>query len=86
MKILLKMATFHTRIIIVIVVVVIIIIVIAIVIAITIVIAIINLINQLLEPVITPLSDTYVYPQLTLRPEADCKRYETLCAAGEVAA
>lgn len=43
-------------------------------------------INQLVEPVITPLSDTYTYPQLTLRPEADCKRYETLCFAEEVAA
>ena len=48
--------------------------------------AITNLINQLVEPVITPLSDAYAYPHLTLRPEADCKRYETLCAAGEVAA
>jgi transposase len=48
--------------------------------------AIINLINQLLEPVIPPLTNTHAYPQLTLRPEADCKRYETLCAAGEVAA
>jgi hypothetical protein len=48
--------------------------------------AIINLINQLVEPVITPLSDTYIYPQLTLRPEADCKRYEILCSAEEVAA
>ena len=41
--------------------------------------AIINLINQLLEPVIPPLADTHAYPQLTLRPEADCKRYEILC-------
>ena len=48
--------------------------------------AIINLINQLVEPVITPLSDAYTYPQLTLRPEADCKRYETLCSAEEAAA
>ena len=48
--------------------------------------AIINLINQLLEPVIPPLADTHGYPQLTLRPEADCKRYEALCAAGAVAA
>jgi len=48
--------------------------------------AIINLINQLLEPVIHPLADTHVYPQLTLRPEADCKRYEALCVAGKVAA
>ncbi|WP_428547423.1 Mu transposase domain-containing protein [Profundibacter sp.] len=47
--------------------------------------AIINLINQLVEPVITPLSDACAYPQLTLRPEADCKRYETLCSAEEVA-
>jgi hypothetical protein len=48
--------------------------------------AIINLINQLVEPVITPLSDVYAYPQLTLRPEADCKRYEMLCSAEEAAA
>jgi len=48
--------------------------------------AIINLINQLLEPVIPPLADTHGYPQLTLRPEADCKRYEALYAAGKVAA
>ncbi len=46
--------------------------------------AIVNLINQLVEPVIAPLSETYAYPQLTLRPEADCKRYETLCSAVEV--
>ncbi|KPQ06841.1 MAG: putative Transposase [Rhodobacteraceae bacterium HLUCCA12] len=48
--------------------------------------AIINLINQVLEPVIPPLADTHGYPQLTLRPEADCKRYEALCVAGAVAA
>jgi transposase len=48
--------------------------------------AIINLINQVLEPVIHPPADTHGYPQLTLRPEADCKRYEALCAAGAVAA
>jgi transposase len=48
--------------------------------------AIINLINQLLEPVIPPLADTHAYPQLTLRPEADCKRYEALCVTGKVAA
>ena len=48
--------------------------------------AITNLINQLVEPVITPLSDAYAYPQLTLRPEADCKRYEMLCSAEEAAA
>ena len=48
--------------------------------------AIINLINQLVEPVITPLSDACAYPQLTLRPEADCKRYEMLCSTEEVAA
>ena len=35
--------------------------------------AIINLINQLVEPVITPLSDAYTYPQLTLRPEASSR-------------
>jgi hypothetical protein len=45
--------------------------------------AIINLINQLVEPVIAPLSQGYNYPQLTMRPEADCKRYETLCALQE---
>ena len=33
--------------------------------------AIINLINQLVEPLITPLSDAYAYAQLTLPPEAD---------------
>ena len=48
--------------------------------------AIINLINQLLEPDIPPLANTHAYPQLTLRPEANCKRYEVLCAAGKVAA
>jgi transposase len=48
--------------------------------------AIINLVNQLLEPTIAPLAETHAYPQLTLRPEADCKRYEALCAAGRVAA
>lgn len=48
--------------------------------------AIINLVNQLLEPTIAPLAETHAYPQLTLRPEADCKRYEALCAARRVAA
>ncbi|MGX0978543.1 transposase [Roseovarius sp. MBR-51] len=48
--------------------------------------AIINLVNQLLEPTIPPLEDTHTYPQLTLRPEADCKRYEALCDAGKAAA
>ena len=48
--------------------------------------AIINLINQLGAPIITPLSQAYSYPQLTLRPQADCKRYETLCSAEQVAA
>lgn len=48
--------------------------------------AIINLVNQLLEPTIAPLAETHAYPQLTLRPQADCKRYEALCAAGRVAA
>lgn len=47
--------------------------------------AIINLINQLVEPTIAPLSQSYDYPQLTMRPEADCKRYEMLCALPEVA-
>lgn len=48
--------------------------------------AIVNLINQLVEPVITPLGEPYTYPQLTMRPEADCKRYETLCSAEEAPA
>jgi hypothetical protein len=48
--------------------------------------AIVNLINQLAEPVFKPLSETYAYPQLILRPEADCKRYETLCSAEEAVA
>jgi hypothetical protein len=48
--------------------------------------AIINLVNQLLEPTIAPLAETHSYPQLTLRPEADCKRYEALCVARRVAA
>ncbi|SFO84255.1 hypothetical protein SAMN04488056_1142 [Cohaesibacter marisflavi] len=48
--------------------------------------AIINLINHLAEPVITPLSEAYAYPQLALPPEADCKRYETLCSDKGVAA
>ena len=48
--------------------------------------AVINLINQLVKPVITPLSEAYTYPQLTLQPEADCKCYETLYPAEEVAA
>jgi hypothetical protein len=45
--------------------------------------AIINLINQLVEPVITPLSEACAWPQLTLPPEADCKRYEMLCGPTE---
>ncbi|MFG6661616.1 hypothetical protein ACGYLZ_21295, partial [Sulfitobacter sp. 915] len=48
--------------------------------------AITNLINQLVEPIITPLNEGNVYPQLTVRPEADCKRYEALCSAEEAAA
>ncbi|MEV8469039.1 hypothetical protein AB0T83_20130 [Fluviibacterium sp. DFM31] len=48
--------------------------------------AILNLISQSVEPVITPFSDAHSYPQLTLRPEADCKRYETPCSAEEAAA
>ncbi|WP_165352861.1 hypothetical protein [Loktanella sp. IMCC34160] len=44
-----------------------------------------NLINQLVEPFITPLSETYAYPQLILPPEASCKRYEALCSAEEAA-
>lgn len=48
--------------------------------------ATINLVNQVLEPTIPPLEDIHTYPQLTLRPEADCKRYEALCDAGKAAA
>lgn len=48
--------------------------------------AIVNLINQLVEPVITPLGEPYTYSQLTLRPEADCKRYEALYSAEAAAA
>ena len=46
--------------------------------------AIINLINQLVEPVIVPLVQRNAYPGLTMRPEADCKRYETLYAQQQV--
>lgn len=46
---------------------------------------IINLINQLVEPVIVPLAQSYDYPRLTMRPEANCKRYETLYMRREVA-
>lgn len=46
--------------------------------------AIINLINQLIEPVIAPVEQSYAYPKLTIRPEANCKRYETLYIRGEV--
>lgn len=45
--------------------------------------AIINLINQLVEPVIDPLPETQCYPQLQVRPEAGCKRYERLYGARE---
>jgi hypothetical protein len=34
--------------------------------------AIINLINQLVEPVIVPLAQSYDFPRLTMRPEANC--------------
>lgn len=47
--------------------------------------AIINLINQLVEPIIVPLAQSYDYPRLTMRPEANCKRYETLYTRREVA-
>lgn len=46
--------------------------------------AIINLINQLVEPAVAHPDQGYNYPQLTLRPEADCKRYEMLCARQKV--
>ena len=48
--------------------------------------AVINLINQLVEPIIVPLAQSYAYPKLTMRPEANCKRYETLYAPQEVSA
>ena len=47
--------------------------------------AITNLINQLVEPVIVPLAQSSDYPRLTMRPEANCKRYETLYMRHEVA-
>jgi len=47
--------------------------------------AIINLIHRLEEPVMAPLTDVHAYPQLTLRPEADCRRYEALVAVEAVA-
>ncbi len=40
--------------------------------------AITNLINQLVEPVIVPLVLSSDCPRLAMRPEANCKRYETL--------
>jgi len=46
---------------------------------------IINLINQLVEPIIVPLAQSYDYPRLMMRPEANCKRYETLYTRHEVA-
>lgn len=48
--------------------------------------AIVNLVNQLLEPLIEPLAQTHAYPQITLRPVADCKRYESLIRRDEKAA
>lgn len=45
--------------------------------------AIINLIKQLVEPVITLLSEAYAYLQLTLWPKTGCKRYEMLCSEEE---
>lgn len=48
--------------------------------------AIINLINQLVEPAITPLPQTHLYPKLKVPPVADCKRYEILYAAQEALA
>ena len=47
--------------------------------------AIINLINQLIEPIIVPLTQSGDYPRLKVRPEANCKRYETLYTRQEVA-
>jgi hypothetical protein len=44
--------------------------------------AIINLVNRAFEPTIAPLTKPHVYSLLTLRPEADCKRYQALCVAG----
>ena len=45
--------------------------------------AITNLINQLVEPIIAPLAQSSAYPRLTMRPQANCKRYETLYAHQE---
>ena len=33
-----------------------------------------------------PVAQSYDYPMLTMRPEANCKRYETLCARREMTA
>ena len=46
--------------------------------------AIINLINQLVEPVIVPLVQSNAYPGMTMRPQADRKRSETLYAQQQV--
>jgi len=46
--------------------------------------AIINLINRLIEPVLDPLPDNHCYPHLTIMPQADCKRYETLYSPREI--
>ncbi len=46
--------------------------------------AVINLINQLVEPIIVPLAQSCACPRLTMRPEANCKRYETLYTPQEV--
>ena len=40
--------------------------------------AITNLINQLVEPEVPGMIDTHPYPELCVRPEANCHRYEAL--------
>ena len=47
--------------------------------------AIINSINRLLEPDMPPPIDVDAYPKLKFPPEANCARYEALCAGSGVA-
>ena len=44
--------------------------------------AITNLINQLVEPVLPARIEVHPYPELSVRPQANCHRYEALIGAG----
>lgn len=44
--------------------------------------AITNLINQLVEPVVPARIEVHPYPELSVRPEANCHRYEALIGTG----